>query len=185
MNNYSFIEENNITLDKCWKVAKDNQNKFIEDYYLYPNQDNFTKCEAPKPRIPETYLNHINLIGRVGVGLTDECVVDEYSKLVNNPESMTYGRCPQQLFQRIFQAGPTLKAMGDVENELELIQGNNANIYSCKKTIMEKQIYNFVPLVDCMKDIQNPDNIVPKWVNGGEDTRSYVNRQEFNKNCNR
>jgi len=43
---------------------------------------------------------------------------------------------------------------------------------------------NFIPLLDCVKDIQHPDNIVPVWVNGGEDTRSYVNRSEFNKLCN-
>ena len=43
---------------------------------------------------------------------------------------------------------------------------------------------NFMPLLDCVKDVQDPDNIVPKWVNGGEDTRSYINRAEFNKHCN-
>ena len=34
-----------------------------------------------------------------------------------------------------------------------------------------------------MKDIQDPDNIVPSWTNGGEDTRSYINRMDFNKKC--
>lgn len=43
---------------------------------------------------------------------------------------------------------------------------NNGN----RKTLMEQQIRYPTPLVDNMKDIQNPDNIVPLWVNGGEDT---------------
>ena len=51
---------------------------------------------------------------------------------------------------------------------------------------MEVQLKHPIPLVDCMKDIQNPDNIVPIWVNGGEDTRSYINRMNFNKDfCNK
>ena len=49
---------------------------------------------------------------------------------------------------------------------------------------MEEEMNNMMPLLDCVKDVQNPENIVPIWVNGGEDTRSYINRAEFNKNCN-
>ena len=46
---------------------------------------------------------------------------------------------------------------------------------------MERQINQPIPLVDCLKDIQNPEHIVPIWINGGEDTRSYINRLNFNK----
>ena len=48
---------------------------------------------------------------------------------------------------------------------------------------MEKELNYAYPLVDCLKDLQNPDHIVPEWTNGGEDTRSYKNRAEFNKRC--
>jgi len=49
---------------------------------------------------------------------------------------------------------------------------------------MERQIKQPIPLVDCLKDIQNPDHIVPIWTNGGEDTRAYINRLNFNRNNN-
>ena len=43
------------------------------------------------------------------------------------------------------------------------------------------QIRKPEPLLDFIKEVQNPDHIVPVWVNGGEDTRSYINRLNFNK----
>ena len=46
---------------------------------------------------------------------------------------------------------------------------------------MEKDQRIGYPLIDFMKEIQKPENIVPQWTNGGEDTRSYKNRAEFNK----
>ena len=46
---------------------------------------------------------------------------------------------------------------------------------------MEQELRIGYPLIDCLKDLQNPDNIVPSWENGGADTRSYKNRAEFNK----
>ena len=69
------------------------------------------------------------------------------------------------------------------EEELSLLSGNDTNQFKCKKTIMEKELNYAYPLVDCLKDLQNPDHIVPQWTNGGEDTRSYKNRAEFNKRC--
>jgi hypothetical protein len=57
----------------------------------------------------------------------------------------------------------------NIENNLN--QNTNHNI-----TIQD--VENILNL----ENIQNPDNIVPLWVNGGEDTRSYINRFNFNKN---
>jgi len=51
----------------------------------------------------------------------------------------------------------------------------------CNKQIMEKTTNQFVPLLDCVKQIQNPEHIVPTWTRGGEDTRSYVNKQKYNR----
>jgi hypothetical protein len=187
MNNnptYSFIQENNICSDKCWRVAKDMWNKQITDYNLYPNQDNFTKCVSPNVRIPEFHYDHINLRGRPGYGLSDECLIDKYSSLRNDPNILTQDRCPNQLHGRVFQGGPKLKAIDrDIDKELDVLSGSDTNPFKCKKTLMELQTYKFIPLLDCVKDVQEEQNIVPKWVWGGEDTRSYVNRVEFNKSC--
>jgi hypothetical protein len=81
-------------------------------------------------------------------------------------------------------------SMGDINKELDILSASHSSFYesggenksfSCKKTIMERQINQPIPLVDCLKDIQNPEHIVPIWTNGGEDTRSYINRLNFNK----
>jgi hypothetical protein len=98
---------------------------------------------------------------------------------------MTQDRCRIQLNNRIFTSGPNLRCgKTDIGGELELIEGRDTNNVRCKKQIMEEEMNNFMPLLDCVKDIQKPENIVPLWTNGGEDTRSYIHRTEFNKNCN-
>lgn len=183
-NNISFIEENNISSDKCWRVAKDMWNREISDYSLYPNQNNYTKCTNPNIRIPDFHYDHINLRGRPGYGLSDDCLIDNYSGLRNDPNILTQDRCPVQLYERVFQGGPSLKAIErDINKELDVLSGSDTNPFRCKKTLMELPTYKFTPLLDCVRDVQDPQHIVPQWIRGGEDTRSYVNRAEFNKNC--
>jgi hypothetical protein len=168
--------------DNCWKISKDAHNQEIADYNLYPT--NFTECKAPNVRMSDFSLNHVNLRGRPGYGLADDCLIDQYSALRNDPSANTQDRCHIQLFERIFQGGPRLKsATGDIDKELDILSGSDTNPFKCKKTLMETQTYNMIPLLDCLKDVQDPVHIVPQWTNGGEDTRSYVNRAEFNKNC--
>jgi len=178
-----FDSSTNLCSDNCWKTSKEVHNKEISDYYLY--ETNSVKCSAPDVRMPEMSLNYPNLRGRPGYGLADDCLIDIYSSLTNNTAAMTRDRCPTQLTTRIFAGGPNLRSgTGDIDKELDILSGSDTNPYRCNKTIMELQTYQFTPLLDCMKDIQDPDNIVPDGVRGGEDTRSYINRAEFNKNCN-
>ena len=107
---------------------------------------------------------------------------------MRNDEMMTRDKCKIQLFSRIFTGVPQLKGCGgDISKELDILSGTDTSssigaLGGCKKRLMELQIKHPIPLVDCMKDIQNPDNIVPIWINGGEDTRYYINRLNFNKN---
>jgi len=186
MNNKAIIEYNmdtNICSDTCWKNTKETNNKEIYDYSIF-NQ----YCEYDdKCAMPDFYLDHPNLTARNGYGLTDTFNVNNYSALRNDPKSITHDKCTIQLFERVFQAPPLLKgAEGDLEKELDVLSGNDTNTMGCKKSLMEFEQRLGYPLVDCLKDIQNPDNIVPHWTNGGEDTRSYKNRSEFNKifnNC--
>lgn len=185
-----FDKQNNICSDSCWQESINYGNKKINDYYTYDIQ--LIDCEAPNVRMPDFIYDHINLRGRPGYGLSDSCLIDNYSRLINNKESLTRDRCKLQLFKRLFDACPTMKgSLGDINTELDILSGNDSSFYgnindinySCKKGIMEKQINQPIPLVDCLKDIQNPDHIVPIWTNGGEDTRSYINRLNFNKKC--
>ena len=182
MSDNIFNKQNNICSDDCWRLSKDHYNDNITNYQIYPT--NFVDCKAPNVRMPDFSLDHVNLRGRPGYGLADSCLIDQYNNLITNDELMTRDKCRLQLNGRLFTACPSFKgALGDINKELDVLSGSDTNPFKCKKTIMETQIKHPIPLVDCMKDIQNPDHIVPSWVNGGEDTRSYINRFNFNKSC--
>jgi hypothetical protein len=184
-----FDKQNSICSDSCWEESKKHGNQKINDYQTYSTQ--LVDCVDPNVRLPEFMSDHVNLRGRPGYGLADACLIDNYSSLVNNKETLTRDRCKLQLFRRLFDACPTMKgSLGDINSELDILSGSDSSFYgsggenksfSCKKTIMERQINQPIPLVDCLKDIQNPEHIVPIWTNGGEDTRSYINRLNFNK----
>jgi hypothetical protein len=178
-----FDSSTSICSDNCWTNSKEIHNKEMSDYHLY--NTNFEKCTTPDVRMPSMSLDYPNLRGRPGVGLSDDCLIDIYSSLTNNTAAMTRDRCPTQLSTRIFTGGPNLRrGTGDIDKELDVLSGSDTNPFKCNKTIMEQQTYHFTPLLDCMKDIQDPNNIVPDGVRGGVDTRSYINRADFNKNCN-
>jgi hypothetical protein len=188
-----FDKQNNICSDSCWEEAKNYGNNKINSYYTYSTQ--LVDCETPNVRMPDFIYDHVNLRGRPGYGVADSCLIDNHSRLINNVDGVTRDRCKLQLFKRLFNACPLFKGQsGDINAELDLLSGNDSGFgggggggnynstYGCKKTIMEQQIRHPIPLVDCLKDIQNPEHIVPIWTNGGEDTRSYINRLNFNKN---
>jgi len=175
--------DTNIASDTCWKDSKEHNNKEIYDYSMY-NEYSVYSPENTICSLPEMSYDHTNLRGRCGFGLADNNLVDNYSALRNDPKSLTHDKCQTQIFERIFTACPLLKgSTGDIEKELDILSGNDTNQYKCKKNIMEKQLNNTYPLLDCLKEFQKPENIVPEWTNGGEDTRSYINRVNFNKNC--
>jgi len=182
-----FDKQNNMCSDSCWEEAKNYGNNKINNYMTYSTQ--LVECKSPEVRMPDFVYDHVNLRGRPGYGLADACLIDDYSKLVNNVDGVTRDRCRLQLFRRLFNACPLFRGQsGDINAELDILAGSDSGMmdgYGCnKKAIMERQIKQPIPLVDCMKDIQNPEHIVPIWTNGGENTRSYINRLNFNKTSN-
>ena len=182
MDNTVFDNQNNLCTDTCWQSYKNYQNDKIVNYNTYEKSTQLLECESPNVRLPAFMYDHPNLRGRAGYGLSDPCLIDTYSDLIKNDTLITKDRCKIQLTSRIFTGIPQLKGCsGDINKELDIMTGSDTNNGN-RKTLMEQQIRYPTPLVDAMKDIQNPDNIVPLWVNGGEDTRSYINRFNFNKN---
>jgi hypothetical protein len=182
-----FLDSKNYSTDCCAREAKDAQNEQMVDWRLYKNF--YIPCEAPKMRSPDFQYDHINLRAGIGYGVSDGCEIDQDSKLRNNVDALTRDRCKIQLFQRVFQGCPNLKpTLDDPGAELKFIEGVSTTslegtVLSCKKQIMERDLSLRTPLVDCMKDIQNPKHIVPVWVRGGDPTRDFVRRQEFMKRC--
>jgi hypothetical protein len=173
-----YDKQNNFCSDSCWQQNKNIGNQKISDYQTYSTQ--YIPCEEPKVRLPEYIYDHVNLRGRPGYGLVEPCLVDEYNNLIGNKELLTRDKCKIQLFTRLFKDCPMLRGQnGDIDSELDIMTGANTslfdnNSFNCKKTIMEQQINQPIPLIDCMKDIQNPNHIVPIWTNGGENSRNYI-----------
>lgn len=184
-----FLDSRRYRTDCCAKEAKDAQNEGIFNWSTYQYLP--VDCKSPNMRSPTFQYDHPNLHMRIGYGLADGCLVDTYSALRNNPEQLTRDRCKVQLYERVFQGVPNLKpGVVNPDAEMPIIQGTSSTTlegvqFVCKKTIMEQSTYQPTPLLDCMKDIQDPRHIVEPWIRGGDDTRSYVRRQEFMKSCGR
>lgn len=182
-----FLDSRRLCTDDCAKEARDKQNEEISGYNLYTYHP--VACEDPKARFPTFAYDHVNLRGRVGFGVADDCVVDRFSGLRTDPAVLTRDRCRIQLFSRIFQGCPNLKpGVADAGQELAMQGGQSSTLlegiqYPCKRAIMEQSTAKFIPLLDCVKTVQDPDHIVEPWVRGGDATRDFVRRQEFLQNC--
>lgn len=178
-----FLDSTNYVTDCCAKEAKDFQNEQMASWRLYKYLP--SECEAPSVRSPAFQYDHVNLRASVGYGVADECLVDQYSLLRNDPSQLTRDRCKIQLFERIYQGVPNLKpVVEDPGMELPILQGVSSSTlegieYPCRKTIMEKNTYNFENLTDSVKDVQKVEHVVEDWKRGGLPTRDYQLRKEI------
>lgn len=177
----------NVHSDDCAEEAKDIQNEGMFGYHTY----NYipVECDGQNAVYPDFSYEHVNLRGRSGYGVSDGCVVDKYSVLRNDPKQLTRDRCRTQLFSRIFQGCPNLRGgVVNPDDEMPILQGTGSRdfdgyLFECKKSITELETYHPIPLLDCVKDVQKPDNCVEPWTHGGDPTRDYIRRQEFLKQC--
>lgn len=182
-----FLNSRRLCTDDCAKEAKDTQNDNIYQYEVYQHLP--IDCDGKHARFPGFAYDHVNLRGRTGYGVAEGCVVDNYSALRNDPAQMTRDRCRTQLFARMFAGCPNLKpGVGDPDTEMPLLQGTDSGAldgvqFPCKKAIMEITTNPFMPMLECVKEVQKQEHIVEPWIRGGDDTRSFVKRQEFLKAC--
>lgn len=182
-----YLHSRRLCNDECAKEAKDQQNENIVDYELYQYLP--VSCDGVHARFPSFAYDHVNLTGRIGYGIAEGCVIDNDSALRNDPARLTRDRCRTQLFSRIFQGAPNLACgVADPDKEMPILQGTGSSTwegvkYPCKKTLMEQQTYKFIPMLDCVKKVQEPQHVVETWTRGGTDTRNYMLRQEFLKSC--
>lgn len=186
-NNDLFINQCLLNNDTCWREAKDLHNRQIDDYRHY--NTNFVQCKDPNIRIPTFHYDHVNLRGRPGYGVSDDCLIDNDSILRNDQSRMTRDKCSIQLIHRTFTGGPNLRpGAGDPEKELDILHGSNSmdvtavNQQVCnKKQLSEEQTYKFIPMLDCIQDIQHHE--YESWARGGEATRDFVNKKKFLETC--
>lgn len=186
-NSSVFLDSRRFCTDDCAKEAKDLQNESIFKYDTYQHLP--VDCDGVNARFPGFAYDHVNLRGRAGYGQSEGCVVDNFSSLRNNPEQLTRDRCRIQLFTRIFQGGPNLKpGVPNPDKEMPIQQGQGSSVlegvqYPCKKAIMEITTNKPMPMLDCVKEVQTSEHTVEPWIRGGDDTRSFVKRQEFLAAC--
>lgn len=181
----TFLESKNYSTDCCARQARDAQNEQIANWLLY--KELHVDCEPPKIRSPDFQYDHVNLRASIGYGVSGGCEIDQDSRLRNNPSGMTTDKCKVQLHRRVFQGTPNLKPIiDDYGEELSIREGistTNCSGFVYKKQLMEIDTSHRTPLIDSMKDIQNPNNIVPGWTRGGDPTRDFVRRKTFMNHC--
>jgi len=178
---------NRLRQDCCAREGRDIMNEGVEGYALYRHFH--VPCNRPNARVPEFQYDHVNLRGKIGYGVSDGCAIDSYSQLRNDPNQLTRDRCRIQLFRRLFQGCPNLKpGVRDPAAELALQQGTPGSYWEglnipCKKTLTELQTQKPIPLVDCMKDVNDPSRVVPPFAWGGVDTRDYMRHMDVVGGC--
>ena len=176
--------------DCCATETRELQNNAINSYELFDSQ--LVPCNSKTAmRSPEYQYEHVNLRAGIGYGLSDSCTIDQYSHLRNDPNQLTRDKCRMQLYTRVFFDGPNLRpGVIDSDQELGLIEGGYSSSqrdgvdFQCKRSLYVDGVARMTPMLDCIKkDVQNPKNIIPTWINGGEPTRDFVRRQEFLESC--
>lgn len=163
----AYDNENKLNADFCAQDARDLQNTSIQDYRLFSTtaqgcDNNFQKCA----------IQNRNLWWKKGYGYTDGCVVDNDSEMRNNSK-VTHDKHKTQLFTRNYVANPALGRGVNVPNlESRLIEGlDTTQIRQCDR-LDEKTLDVFIPMISCLQDnVQNPDNIIPTWTWGGDNSR--------------
>lgn len=176
-----FVEDHRIGSDECNKINKIKQSQKINNYNLFNfYKTNHLECKEDVEQLNMFAANNYMQI-KEGYGMTNSCFVDNDSSLRFTNQQLTNDKGKTQLFARTFAAVPDLsKGAFKATTESKLIQGS---IVSGDKTCMrhsEQQYDNFIPLLSCIRDnVQNPNNIIPKWRWGGEGTRDTLKQSEF------
>jgi hypothetical protein len=140
----------------------------------------YNACEGREKLREFSSDNH--LVYMDGFGSAKDCTVVDDSKIRYGWE-MTNKRGNQQLPKRVFTAIPDL-GRGSFNPQLEdtVKQGEDTNTRKTCDNLSEASLlkYTMTPLLDCIRGtIQDPDNIVPSWTWGGENTRDTVNQKAF------
>ena len=84
------------------------------------------------------------------------------------------------MFTRFYQANPNMtRGVPQPKIEMELIQGDTVRVNSYRNEPMERDFDRYIPLVPYLQEnIQNPDNIVLPFHQGGENSRNFMREKQ-------
>jgi hypothetical protein len=178
-----FEQQHRLGADDCAIDAKEYQNLSINDYYLWNTYN--MKCSDKEQKIEDFAVNNNNLHFKNGYGYTTGCFVDNDTELRVNGK-ITHDKVKRQLKVRYYVNNPDLsKGVLVPHVETKLIQGDDTSQYKdCAWRLAEKDYDRFVPMIPCLKDnIQNPQNVIPPFAWGGENSRVLMRDANVLKKC--
>ena len=177
-----FYSEHREGGDKCIQDSRDFQNNYVNEYNTFNYfRTGGSDCKEKAEQVKDFSLENYTTI-RDGYGFANQCTIDQDSE-IRNGVKWSHGRNKQQLCKRVFTDIPNLANGGFIANiESRLTQGEDTGIKRSCNTLSEVSLYehNVIPMIGCLKEsIQNPDNIIPKFKWGGEDTRDNSKQEAF------
>lgn len=169
--------QHSLASDECAREAKERQNDMYNDYMSF---NYFNACDA-RDRIRDFSVDN-HLVYMDGYGSVRDCTVVDDTKIRYGWE-WTNQRGNQQLPKRVFTAVPDLgRGAFNAEIETSVKQGEDTNTRKTCDNLSEASLlkYTMTPLIDCLRgSIQDPNNLVPSWTWGGENTRDTINQKAF------
>ena len=171
-----FENEHRLGSDRCAKDARERQNDMYNDYLNY---NYFNECKD-REKLKE-FASDNHLVYQDGYGSVSKCTVKDDSDVRYGWE-WTNMRGTQQLNKRVFTAVPNLgRGVFDAGVEGPIRPGEDTNTQKSCDPLSESSVLRYVmtPMLPCVREVQNPDNIVPSWTWGGENTRDTVNQEAF------
>ena len=177
-----FDQTNRIKSDQCSINAHSKHNDEISAYNTFntwvTNAPTLEECASERDKLQEFSTNNY-MTTRDGYGVSTGCLIDIDSD-IRKPSVTSCGE-RNQLFTRVFQAGPMIAHgnLNQTDAESQLLQGDDTfGKPSCRRS-QPPPTYD-LPLLDCVKNnIQNPNHIIPKWTRGGDATRDTLKQKEF------
>lgn len=174
--------------DVCYLSVEELQNQAMNNYMLNNyfmgsclSQDNKNTRseEAVEQFAMENGMTLFN-----GYGNTNVCDMEDDNKLRNGVQ-LTNDKNKRQLFKRIFEAVPSLSRGGliaDVQSKIQIgddtRQDKPCNVLSEVSTLD----LQFTPLLDCVKQQQNPKHIINEVMTSG--MRGGIGtRMELDERC--
>lgn len=178
MKSKRFDHFSRLGADDCAVTAKEYHNTSINDYMLWNTY--FMACDKDgEQTLKDFALENINLHYRDGYGFTSACYVDTDTDMRNNAV-WTSEKPKTQMFTRFYQANPNMtRGVPQPQIETKLIQGDTVRANSYRNEPMERDFDRYIPLVPYLQEnIQNPDNIVLPFHQGGENSRNFMREKQ-------
>lgn len=174
---------NSVKLDPCAQAALDQENLSILNYntmnYFVMDGD----CIGTSKRLEEIALEYPNIRIKNGFGQGNACTIDTDSSFKNT--SLTHGPERQQLFARMFMAGPNLsRGPGAPQIEQMIQQGIDTTIERECGYLTEFDYNRFTPLQGCVSEfINNFGSSLPSVPQIGVNSRDIVRQSDFINKC--